>query len=96
MAKITQCILFQQYKKKLSIVKKPSSSKRNSICHIYILQFVDTFRKSMNTGHTFDNHSRRKLSQGFLSEDLFVRNSVPTSEPLFQFVLPALMILFLY
>lgn len=42
--KITQCILFQQYKKKLSIVKKFGSSKRNSICHIYILQCVDTFR----------------------------------------------------
>lgn len=63
---------------------------------MYILQFVDTFRKHMNTGHTFDNHGRRKLSQDFLSEDLFVCNSVPTLEPLFQFLLPALMILFLY
>lgn len=50
----------------------------------------------MNTGQTFDKNGRRKLSQDFLSEDLFVRNSVPTLEPLFQFLLPALMILFLY
>lgn len=49
--------------------------------------------------NTFDNHGRRKLSQlsqDIFSEDLLIRNSVPTSEPLFQFELPALMTLFLY